>query len=206
MKRLRFPNPKEKLKSTGERYVSSWTGNVQHEHYHRYLFAAGLCSGKRVLDVASGEGYGCQLISQVAEYVVGVDLDVGAVEYAQRTYGSPSARFVAADATKLPFDDASFDIVTSFETIEHLQDHDAFLSEVKRVLHPDGLLVISSPNRIVYTEKNSHENPFHVHELDRDEFVKTLDRYFKKHSLMLQRPICGSVLIEEKSLGHLVGF
>lgn len=196
--KLIFPDQSENAQMSGERYVPGHAGNIQHEHYHRYLFAAEYCKGKRVLDVACGEGYGCYLLAQVASEVVGVDIDADIVAHADRNYRSPTTTFVVGDATKLPFDDDSFDVVTSFETIEHFADHEAFILEVARVLRPSGVFVSSSPNRAVYTEQNGHDNPFHVRELNREEFVAALRGGFQNVKLLEQRPICGSTLIVEQ--------
>jgi glycosyltransferase involved in cell wall biosynthesis/SAM-dependent methyltransferase len=194
---LTFPDPPEKAEFTGERYVSGLGGQIRHEHFHRYLFAAPLCSGRSVLDVACGEGYGCALLAQVAGSVVGVDIDAATVDYARRQYASDRVSFIAGDATALPLPTASVDVVTSFETIEHFADHEAFLSEVKRVLRPGGLLIVSSPNRPIYTEEAQHHNPFHVRELDREEFRSTLRAQFENVTLLEQRPISGSALVAE---------
>lgn len=201
-----FPDPKDKLHFTGERYVSGLTGDIQHEHYHRYLFAADFCRNRHVLDIACGEGYGCSLLSQVAEHVIGIDVHPETVAYAESTYGSPNIRFIVSDATQIPLDDDSVDVVASFETIEHFQDHEKFISEIARVLRPGGLLIISSPNRTVYSEQNQHENPFHVRELDREEFRSALSAHFPNVLLLGQRPICGSALIAECAPITIAGF
>lgn len=196
---LSFPNPGKKIAFTGERYVSGITGPIQHEHYHRYLFAATLCRGRTVLDIASGEGYGCYLLAQAAAEVVGVDIDVETVRYAESQYASPKLRFLVGDATAIPVPTGSVDVVTSFETIEHFQDHELFLAEVARVLRPGGLLIISSPNRPVYTEQNQHHNPFHFRELDREEFRSALRKQFPNVAIYEQRSIYGSAIAAERT-------
>lgn len=196
--RYSFPRPEEKLAFTGERFVSGLTGPIQHEHHHRYLFAAPLCVGKTVLDIASGEGYGCQLLSQVASTVVGVDNDPEAVRYASEQYASERLRFLVGDATAIPLTSASVDVVTSFETIEHFQDHERFLHEVSRVLRPGGLLVISSPNRVIYSELSGHVNEFHVRELDREEFRSELQAQFANVEVFEQRSLYGSAIVAER--------
>jgi len=133
-----FPNPGERMAFTGERYVPGVTGPIQHEHYHRYLFAAPLCRGHVVLDIACGEGFGCFLLAQAAAEVVGVDIDAQTVHHAERQYASPRLRFLVGNATAIPVPAGSVDVVTSFETIEHFQDHELFLAEVDRVLRPGG--------------------------------------------------------------------
>lgn len=198
MVRYTFPKPGTKLPFTGERFVSGLTGPIQHEHHHRYLFAAPLCAGKVVLDIASGEGYGCWLLSQVASSVVGVDNDADAVRYASEQYTSERLQFLVGDATAIPMASASVDVVTSFETIEHFQDHERFLQEVSRVLRPGGLLVISSPNRVVYSELSGHVNEFHVRELDREEFRAGLLARFANVAVFEQRSLYGSAIVAER--------
>lgn len=197
---LSFPNPGKKIAFTGERYVSGITGPIQHEHFHRYLFAASHCHGRAVLDIASGEGYGCYLLAQTASEVVGVDIDAETVRFAENQYASPKLRFLVGDATAIPLPAGSVDVVTSFETIEHFQDHELFLEEVARVLRPGGLLIISSPNRPVYTEQNQHHNPFHIRELDREEFRSALLSKFPNVAIYEQRSIYGSAIAAERTM------
>ncbi len=191
-----FPLPKTTMAFTGERFVSGLDGQIKHEHYHRYLFAARYCVGKDVLDVASGEGYGSTLLSQVAKQVIGVDIDQASVDYANRTYLSNSVSFKQGDAVDLPIATASVDVVVSFETIEHFADHARFIAEVARVLRPGGLLVISSPNKSVYDLQSAQPNPFHVNELDRDEFVAVLRARFDHIALSEQRALNGSIILQ----------
>ena len=121
------------------------------EHLHRYFLARDLCRGLDVLDVAAGEGYGTALLAQVAHSVVGVDISAEAVAHAAEAYRGPNFRFLEGDARCLPLADASVDAVVSFETIEHLWEHNQFLAEVRRVLRPGGWLIVSSPERDSFT-------------------------------------------------------
>lgn len=205
--RFTFPNPEKKIDFTGERYVTGLAGPIQHEHYHRYLFAAPYCRDRSVLDIACGEGYGCHLLAQIASSVVGVDIDDETIRYAQGQYASSHLRFEIGDATAIPLPAESVDVVTSFETIEHFADHERFLAEVARVLRPGGLLIISSPNRPVYSEENQHANPFHARELDREEFRTALQSQFANVVLLEQRSIDGSVIMAEaRARSPLEGF
>jgi O-antigen biosynthesis protein len=186
--------PSEQLRFTGERLTSEIEGQSVYEHLHRYFFARELCRGRDVLDVASGEGYGS---AYLAQSVVGVDTSDEAVAHATDCYRLPNLQYVVADAAKLPFEDTSFDVVVSFETIEHLEDQTSFLKEVHRVLRPEGLFIASTPNRDVYSPVNGPVNQFHVRELTRDEFLKALRLEFNSCALYGQRPLTGTLLIAD---------
>jgi uncharacterized coiled-coil protein SlyX/16S rRNA G966 N2-methylase RsmD len=182
------------MEFTGERYVPSVTGEIYYEHVHRYAIAAPACAGKRVLDLASGEGWGAALLARHAADVVGIDIDAAAVEHARRTYYLANLRFMNAPATEIPLPDASVDVITSFETIEHLTDHDRMLDEFRRVLAPGGTLFISSPNKLVYSDLPNYQNPFHVRELYYQEFRDLLQRRFANVEIYGQRFVSSSVL------------
>ena len=151
---------------TGERYIPSESGQVKYEHLHRYALCEELVREKISLDIASGEGYGAAILSKSARQVIGVDLAPQAVQTARQLYGNrPNLHFVAGSCAAIPLKSHSVDVVTSFETIEHHDKHLEMLAEIKRVLKPDGMLVISSPNRLVYSDAASYSNPDHVRTL-----------------------------------------
>lgn len=182
------------MEFTGERYTPSLTGEIYYEHVHRYAIAAPACAGKRVLDLASGEGWGAAFLARQAAEVVGVDIDVASIEHARRAYYLANLRFVTASATDIPLPDASVDVITSFETIEHLSDHDRMLDEFRRVLVPGGTLFISSPNKLVYSDLSNYHNPFHVRELYYQEFRDLLKRRFANVEIYGQRFVSSSIL------------
>jgi SAM-dependent methyltransferase len=187
----------QNIEFTGERFLPEISGQIAFEHLHRYHFAKGLVSGCRVLDVACGEGYGSWILSQSASEVTGVDIAPDAVAHARERYVAPNINFVEASAAKLPFEDGVFDVVVSFETIEHHDLHQEMMSEIKRVLRKDGTLIISSPNKQYYSIEPGYQNPFHVKELFREEFVDLIKSYFANAVLFSQRVVHGSLMIME---------
>ncbi|HEL5401424.1 class I SAM-dependent methyltransferase [Stenotrophomonas maltophilia] len=185
------------LEFTGERFMPEVAGQIAFEHLHRYHFASRFCQGKRVLDVACGEGYGSRILSNAASSVVGVDISAEAVAHAQGKYARGSLEFVEASAASLPLPDDSFDVVVSFETIEHHDQHEEMLSEIRRVLRPGGLLVLSSPNKQYYSIEPGYSNPYHVKELFREELLALAGRHFSAVQIYSQRVVHGSLLIAE---------
>ncbi len=195
------PTTTATLTFTGERFLPEVRGPIWYEHWHRYAMAAGVAEGKRVLDAACGEGYGSFLLAQNAAAVTGVDVAPTAIEHARTRYARPNLSFATASVTALPLPSASVDVVVSFETIEHLREQEAMLGEFRRVLAPDGVLVISSPNRPVYNEGGGIENHFHVRELDRAELADLLAAGFPQQAWYGQRVVAQSALWAEDDRG-----
>ena len=145
-------------------------------HLKRYEFALPHCEGKDVLDAACGVGYGTAVLAQRARRAVGVDRDPPAIAYARSHYDSPNIQFLEQDLDELEFPDESFDVVCSFETIEHLDECERFLAGVRRLLRPGGLFFVSTPR--VDETTASPANPFHRVELSRADFERLLSRFF----------------------------
>lgn len=183
------------MEFTGERFMPDFPSDWGSEHLHRYLLASELCVGKKVLDVASGEGYGSALLADAALHVTGVDISNEAVAFAQKKYLKSNLVYLQGSATALPFESKTFDIVVSFETIEHLTEQESMMDELARVLRPDGLLIISSPDKLEYTDIPQHENEFHVKELYKKEFETLIDARFSHYQLYGQRLDYGSLII-----------
>jgi ubiquinone/menaquinone biosynthesis C-methylase UbiE len=177
--------------------VTGIEGSIESEHLHRYFLAREFCRGKDVLDVASGEGYGAALLAQTAKRVIGVDVDSASVEHASCAYHSANLCFIQGDAATLPLETRSVDVIVSFETIEHFSEHEIFLSEVQRVLRPDGFLIVSTPDMNVYSAAGTAPNPFHVRELTEVEFCAELRAAFCNVALLRQRAITGSAILPD---------
>ncbi len=158
-------------------------GRIFWEHIARYRFAKDFARGKRVLDIACGEGYGASALAKAgAASVVGVDISNEVCDHARSKYGIDAR---TGDAQAIPLPDRSLDLVVSFETIEHVTAPAAFVRECSRVLVPDGMLIISTPNRPVYSCEST-QNPFHQLEFNEEEFLDLLRSHFKAIRLYVQ--------------------
>lgn len=171
------PTPAERVAPTSR---SPWWG----EHRSRYRFACRYVERKEVLDVAHGTGFGGSILTRCdAAWVYGIDIQLESVQR------QPRVSLCQADGTRLPFRDCSFDVVTSFETVEHVAEDGLFVSELKRVLRLDGTLLISTPNSLQSPKlsQGTPANPFHVREYAPDELHRLLQTAFTEVTLLGQR-------------------
>ncbi|MFF5989714.1 glycosyltransferase [Prauserella flavalba] len=187
---------------TGERCVP-WADDLQviYEHYHRYAFALRFTEGKRVLDLASGEGFGSALMAAKATQVVGIDIDETTVEHARQRYPLGNVRFEVGSITD-PGACASeepFDVITCFEAVEHVLEQDRLMELVGNRLAPGGIFLCSTPDIDVYTHDHGNENPYHVHELHEGAFRELLGGRFEHVLLLKQNVAVGSVIHDGES-------
>jgi 2-polyprenyl-3-methyl-5-hydroxy-6-metoxy-1,4-benzoquinol methylase len=184
------------LAFTGERYTPECVREIRYEHLHRYAFARQLARGRRVLDAACGEGYGSALLADAAASVLGLDIADEAVAHARRRYGSRAGlRFEVADVTALDhLPAASVDLICSFETLEHVEAQERMLDGFARLLAPGGVLLVSTPDKRVYSDLAGFRNEYHVRELYRDEFAAMLAARFPACRLFGQKLLFQSVL------------
>ncbi|MCB0471650.1 MAG: class I SAM-dependent methyltransferase [Flavobacteriaceae bacterium] len=157
------------------------------EHLHRYSVAQEFSTDKKVLDIACGEGYGTNLISKKAELVIGVDNDTSTIKKAQIKYKNKNSHFIHGDIKALPFENNYFDLIVCFETIEHVHNPNLAILEIERVLKPDGLLLISTPNKLNYSDKTNYKNKFHIKEFYEEEFINLIKASFINVKLFSQQ-------------------
>jgi 2-polyprenyl-3-methyl-5-hydroxy-6-metoxy-1,4-benzoquinol methylase len=164
---------------TGERLETFITSEVMLEHLHRYAIAQNFVSKKNILDIACGEGYGTYLLSNYAEKITGIDIDSNTINKAKKKYTNQKIKFKTGSILEIPENKETFDVVICLETLEHIDDHEAVIAELKRVLKKGGVLIISTPNKFSYSRGDTSQNPFHKKELSQAEFQSLLLNHFK---------------------------
>ena len=174
------------MEITSERlYLGQMTDRTENEHLARYHFAMELVAGKKVADIACGSGYGTQMLARAgARSVHGMDISEEAVEFARTHHNTSNVTYSVANAQELTaISDDEFDVIVSFETIEHLQDVEAYLDQMKRILRPGGVFVVSTPDRRLasfwYWYFGHPRNPYHAREYTERELLDLLSTRFQ---------------------------
>jgi ubiquinone/menaquinone biosynthesis C-methylase UbiE len=198
--------PKPLLKNDYERMVPEFHKGtlIYAEHMLRYLCAQDYVEGKVVLDIASGSGYGTHILSKKSKKIFGVDVNEAAVAYANQHYSGKNISYLQGEATAIPLDNNSVDVVVTFETIEHIKDYESFLREIKRVLKPSGTVLVSTPNDLEFAEGNH----FHLHQFKYEELLKLIGQYFAHTESYFQATwkyvaLGSKAVFEEKELTKL---
>lgn len=176
----RWEGPRDGMERVHSRMLH---GRVFYEHYRRYQFATRFVRGKKVLDAACGTGYGSELFAYKAKEVVGVDYDLETIKQCQQDYQRSNLGFIHGDVTRLNFPEDNFDVIVSFETLEHVKDFRKCLFEFKRVLKPEGILLLSVPNQ----KFDNFNNPHHINKFSQQRLREELTRYFKEVKILGQR-------------------
>ena len=172
------------------------------DHVMRYLFAKKFVPGKVVLDAACGAGYGAKFLADNGtELVIGVDISHDAIGFAKRSYAQDSLGFCVQDVTNLAFPDKTFDVIVSFEAIEHIHDDKKYLRELARCLKADGLCIISTPNKLVTSPIwKTPPNKWHIREYRPKELERILNIFFSQ--VLVQ----GEHVIDPKQKGLRSGY
>ncbi|UCH12356.1 MAG: methyltransferase domain-containing protein [Candidatus Omnitrophota bacterium] len=179
----------------GERVVENTTPRrIWLDHVARYEFVSRYIKGKSVLDIACGTGYGSRIICDSgATRVIGIDISEEVIRLARDKYETDKLEFKVGDMLNIDFPEFFFNVIICFETIEHIKNQHKALLELRRVLNPKGLLIISSPNRRVTSpfkaSDESPDNPFHTVEYTVKEFTQLLRGYFEILEIYGQRAI-----------------
>jgi ubiquinone/menaquinone biosynthesis C-methylase UbiE len=168
-----------------ENSQNPWWG----EHAHRYVEACRqIPQGSSILDIACGNGFGTVMLGRIAGSVVtGADISEETIESCKKIYTEENVRFESVDGTSLPYADASFDALVSFETIEHTASYDRMIPEFRRVLKPSGIAILSTPNFIVNSPTGIIENPYHTQEFTYEQLEQILAPVFSRFTIYGQK-------------------
>jgi len=180
-------------------FVSSSSSDILvNEHLLRYRLVKQFVDNKIVLDIACGSGYGANLLAKGAKRVIGVDVDNLVITEAKERYKANNLEFIVSSGLDLSLEDKSIDTVVSLETIEHFSSSDQikFLKELKRVLKPEGLLLMSTPN----SDASKHKNPWHLKELNKVEFKNLLSSEFTEIEIFQQGTALASVITRDNNI------
>jgi len=199
------------LIDTGERYIPRGSfDELDATHTTNYIFVKQFIESKVVLDVGCGCGFGCEYLARSgAKHVIGVDISKETVKFA-KAYARAHAinlDFTVMKAQDLAFKDRSFDMVTSFEVIEHLYNVKNYLFEMHRVLKTNGICIISTPNKKVSSPGLKKPlRPFHIKEFYSKELYTLLSQYFKEVSMLGKRISNEEILMKEQEFGRSLRF
>jgi ubiquinone/menaquinone biosynthesis C-methylase UbiE len=179
---------------SGERFENGEGGIlIAVEHLHRYVTAATLSKGRRVLDIGCGSGYGSQILTGFESYT-GIDVSPETIKSANKHFGNSKVKYLNADATMVPLDSGTFDLVTCFEVLEHVDEPHLIVKEAARLLAPGGVFIFSTPDRENYNSTLFVPNPFHVHEMNESEIRGLFANVFSNMSLFSQSIIQSSFI------------
>lgn len=185
----------KKITFTGERMIPDLNSGkiLFYEHLNRYIYSTHYSKGKDVLDIACGEGYGTYLLSQFAESAIGIDISEEAIKHAQRKYIRKGLSYLRQNALEMRLKKKHFDLVVSFEFIEHIENQDQFIQEVKKRLSDNGLFILSTPNKETYPKGNI----FHKKELSYMELRNLLEKHFTYVVILDQFYLLSNFIVNE---------
>ena len=169
-------------------------------HQAQYKFTKDYVLGQTVLDAGCGNGYGAYYLSSLAVRIIGMDISAEAIKYAQAHHQKENITYIRGNCESLPFHEHSFNIICSFEVIEHIPDYFSFLEEMKRILKPGGIAIISTPNKKVsLSSGKSSANPYHSNEFSSEDLYNLLRPRFRDVTIYGQK---GSEKLKEVFQGN----
>lgn len=170
-------------------YANSFCG-IAHESRYAWILSNWDLSGKRVLDLGCGSGYGAHSLARRAGIVIGADVSLTAVDYAIQRFKLSNLEFMVLDAADYSIverlGEKSFDLIISFDVIEHVEKYFDFLSNCSTLIRPDGIVIVGTPNRAETFDRKLQWNPYHFQEFSAYQLRKILGLYFRDVRLVAQ--------------------
>lgn len=193
---MKYNKSRERL--TGDDRKSSVLFN---RHLAAYLYAISLIDKKCcILDLGCSDGYGSFLMAKFSKETIALDIDKETIEKAKKEYKVKGLKFITGNALSLSWK-GKFDMVVSLQLIEHLNDANLYLEQVKKVLNKNGIFILSTPNRLLRLSKGQKPwNKFHICEYDSKEIEAILKRYFSKVKILGLTAVPDIYLNEKKRL------
>ena len=173
-----------RLWHTGERVRPEAHNTLYLEHLSAYEMAGRLLHAGTVLDIGCGAGYGASHLAGEGRQVLAVDYEPAVAVAAARRYRRRGVSFACMDGMHLGVPSGSVDLVTSFQTLEHMAEPEALVREIARVLRPTGIALLSTPNALTHL---GPRNPYHHHEFTPRELEALLRRHLACVTLAGQR-------------------
>jgi len=151
-------------------------------HKYAYEYVQQFVENRTVIDVGCGTGYRCRIFAEKSRMVYGIDYDKEAVTYCEKNYVAPNIKYIRMDANSLDLD-RQFDIAVAFQVIEHMQNLDKFIEQLKRVVKPNGIIFISTPN-VRRPQEDKDANPFHFNEMKYTQFQRLISDNFSSYEIL----------------------
>lgn len=172
----------KEIDNTGERILlEKETPLMIARHFCAYKYAKDFVGGKEVLDIGCGEGYGSNFLAGFAKSVLGIDYNAAIIDYARDKYQKSGLGFSVLDIKNLVGLNRKFDIICSFQNIEHIHDTAKLLRDITALLKDGGVFICSTCNiKDASPDSLVPFNKFHVKEYLIGEFKELLERYFNK--------------------------
>jgi ubiquinone/menaquinone biosynthesis C-methylase UbiE len=178
---------KEWMNPSSLDFTNDYEAAMFYKHYKPYTYIYKQVEGKKILEIGCGAGYGINLVATKADKIKTVDIDIDSLNYAKNNSNATNIEYIHKNVLKgLDFEDNSFDIIISFQVIEHFtrKEVSTYLNEMKRVLKPYGRIYITTPNRdIRLFPLQKPKNKYHPIEYSYTSLKKILEKHYKNVSI-----------------------
>lgn len=172
------------IEDSGERILPARHGEISvvfSRHKFAYDYVQQFVGNKTVIDIGCGTGYGCKIFAEKAQFIYGIDYHEEAITYCKKHYPAPNIKYIQMDANAIQFG-RQFDLAVSFQVIEHMPNLAIFISQLKQVVKPNGMIFITTPN-VKRPNRGEEQNPFHFNEMNYTKFEKLMGDNFSSFEI-----------------------